>query len=165
MSYSPRGHKVGHDWSDLACTHIWILSLPAWEERVCLLGFCLLGSILCRFTQAAGNPGCWVPGSLSGLLHCNPHGGSLWRLLLASSVLADIGTIIGNFSACHKQAWRVAGTGRQGCVHSNQAEMRLMSWSKSRLMSVFFISKTNWLIFKAAFHCRHSSVLVSLSLF
>ena len=106
--------RVGHDGSDLVCMHIWMLSLLAWEERVCLLGFCLVGSVLCRFTQAAGSPGCWVPGSISGLLHCNPHGGSLWRLLLASSVLADIGTIIGNFSACHKQAWRVAGTGLTG---------------------------------------------------
>ena len=106
--------RGGHNWCDLACTHIWILSLLAWEERVCLLGFCPLWSILCRVTQAAGNPGFWVPGSLSRLLHCNPYGGSLWRLLLASSVLADIGTIIGNFSACHKQAWRVAGTGLTG---------------------------------------------------
>lgn len=93
----------------------------------------------------------WAPGSISGLLHCNPYCGSLWHLLLASSVLADIGTIIGNTSACHKQVWRVESKAWQGCVHSKQAKMRLTLCSKSRLMSVFFISENNQLIFKAAF--------------
>lgn len=48
-----------------------------------LVGICLFGSILCRFAQGMR----WVSVSISGLLHCNPQGGSLWFVLLERSVL------------------------------------------------------------------------------
>lgn len=74
------------------------------------VGICVLGSILCIFTQGMlGFPSdsvvcCTVIALVAA------SGFYYWQGLCC----ANVGTIIGNTSACHKQAWKVESTGLTG---------------------------------------------------